>query len=156
MELTHLDKDGKAKMVDVSEKEVTQRIARAFGCVKMSPDVYQILKKGEGPKGDILNTAKLAGIMAAKKTHEIVPLCHPLFLSHIDIRFEYNDKDCTLELESLVKAEGKTGVEMESLTAVIAAALTVYDMLKAVDKRIELGPFYLLEKEGGKSGRFVR
>ena len=156
MELTHIDKNGKAKMVDVSEKPVTVRIAKAFGRLKMGKEAYEILRKGEGPKGDILNTAKLAAIMGAKKTPELIPLCHPLMLSHIDVRFKLNDEDFSLEIESLVKSEGKTGVEMESLTAVLVAALTVYDMLKAVDKRMELGPFYLLEKEGGKSGRFRR
>lgn len=156
MRLSHVDEDGKAQMVDVSEKQETLRLAKAFGIVRMSKEAYEILKKGEGPKGNILNTAKLAGIMAAKKTHELVPLCHPLAISHIDIRFKLNEENLALEIESTVKAEGKTGVEMESLTAVIATALTVYDMLKACDKRIELGPFYLLEKEGGKSGRFVR
>lgn len=156
MELTHIDKDGKARMVDVSEKPVTERAAKAFGRVKVAQSVYEILKRGEGPKGDILSTAKLAGIMAAKKTHELIPLCHPLILSHIDIQFKFNDEDCALEIESTVKSEGKTGVEMESLTAAVVTALTVYDMLKAVDKRIELGPFYLLEKKGGKSGEFVR
>lgn len=156
MELTHIDKNGKAKMVDVSEKPVTVRIAKAFGRLKMGKEAYEILRKGEGPKGDILNTAKLAAIMGAKKTPELIPLCHPLMLSHIDVRFKLNDEDSSLEIESLVKSEGKTGVEMESLTAVLVAALTVYDMLKAVDKRMELGPFYLLEKEGGKSGRFRR
>lgn len=156
MELTHIDKNGKAKMVDVSEKPVTVRIAKAFGRLKMGKEAYEILRKGEGPKGDILNTAKLAAIMGAKKTPELIPLCHPLMLSHIDVRFKLNDEDSSLEIESLVKSEGKTGVEMESLIAVLVAALTVYDMLKAVDKRMELGPFYLLEKEGGKSGRFRR
>jgi len=156
LELTHVDKNGKAKMVDVSEKPVTVRIAKAFGRLKMGKEAYEILRKGEGPKGDILNTAKLAAIMGAKKTPELIPLCHPLMLSHIDVRFKLNDEDSSLEIESLVKSEGKTGVEMESLTAVLVAALTVYDMLKAVDKRMELGPFYLLEKEGGKSGRFRR
>jgi cyclic pyranopterin phosphate synthase len=156
LELTHIDKNGKAKMVDVSEKPVTVRIAKAFGRLKMGKEAYEILRKGEGPKGDILNTAKLAAIMGAKKTPELIPLCHPLMLSHIDVRFKLNDEDFSLEIESLVKSEGKTGVEMESLTAVLVAALTVYDMLKAVDKRMELGPFYLLEKEGGKSGRFRR
>jgi len=156
LELTHIDKNGKAKMVDVSEKPVTVRIAKAFGRLKMGKEAYEILRKGEGPKGDILNTAKLAAIMGAKKTPELIPLCHPLMLSHIDVRFKLNDEDSSLEIESLVKSEGKTGVEMESLIAVLVAALTVYDMLKAVDKRMELGPFYLLEKEGGKSGRFRR
>jgi cyclic pyranopterin phosphate synthase len=156
LELTHVDKNGKAKMVDVSEKPVTVRIAKAFGRLKMGKEAYEILRKGEGPKGDILNTAKLAAIMGAKKTPELIPLCHPLMLSHIDVRFKLNDEDSSLEIESLVKSEGKTGVEMESLIAVLVAALTVYDMLKAVDKRMELGPFYLLEKEGGKSGRFRR
>ena len=156
MELTHIDKDGKAKMVDVSEKPVTLRTAKAFGRLKMGQDAYEILKRGEGPKGDILNTAKLAAIMAAKKTHELIPLCHPLMLSHVDVHFQLNDEDLSLEIESLVKTEGKTGVEMESLTAALVAALTVYDMLKAVDKKMELGPFYLIEKEGGKSGKFKR
>lgn len=156
MKLTHIDEEGKARMVDVSGKEITLRQAKAYGCVKMSKSTYELLKRGEGPKGDILGTARLAGIMAAKKTHELVPLCHPLLLSHVEIEFSLNDVESALEIESTVKCEGKTGVEMECLTAVLVSALTVYDMLKAVDKRIVLGPFYLIEKEGGKSGRFVR
>lgn len=156
MELSHVDREGKVRMVDVSEKEITHRYARAYGIVKLNKDVLELLKDGLGPKGDVLATAKIAGIMAAKKTHELVPLCHPIQLSQVDISFELNGEDGFLEIESLVKADAKTGVEMEALTAVLVAALTVYDMLKAVDKRIELGPFYLLEKEGGKSGRFRR
>ncbi|MCX7856885.1 MAG: cyclic pyranopterin monophosphate synthase MoaC [Deltaproteobacteria bacterium] len=156
MELSHIGKDGKAKMVDVTEKPLTERTAKAFGQVRLSRDVYELLRDGKGPKGDVLNTAKIAGIMAAKKTPELIPLCHPLMLSYVDLRFNLKEEECVLEIESTVKTEGKTGVEMESLTAVMVAALTVYDMLKAVDKKIELGPFFLVEKEGGKSGRFTR
>lgn len=156
MELTHIDREGRLRMVDISEKKITERSAKAYGKVSMSEEVFQILKTGHGPKGDVLSTAKLAGIMAAKKTHELVPLCHPLAINHIEIDFTLNDEEKSLEIESSVKAEAKTGVEMEALTAVLITALTVYDMLKALDKRMELGPFYLIEKEGGKSGRFRR
>jgi cyclic pyranopterin monophosphate synthase len=154
--LTHLDKDGKARMVDVSEKGETAREARAYGRISMSQTAYDIVRTGNGPKGDIFTVAKIAGIMAAKKTSEMIPLCHPLALTHVDVIFRFDDRECLCEFESTVKTKGQTGVEMEALICVTVVGLTVYDMCKAIDKAMELGPFYLLEKSGGKSGRFVR
>lgn len=156
MKLTHVDNDGKARMVDVTEKKETEREAKACGRIKMSPGTYEVIKSGQGPKGDIFTVAKIAGIMGAKKTHELIPLCHPLAITHVDVSFSFIDKESTVEITSSVKTKGQTGVEMEALTCVMLTALTIYDMCKAIDKSIELGPFYLLEKSGGKSGRFKR
>jgi cyclic pyranopterin monophosphate synthase len=156
MKLTHLDSDGKARMVDVTEKKETEREAKAFGKVRMSPETYKQIKKGEGPKGDIFTVAKIAGIMGAKKTHELIPLCHPLAITHIDVSYTFADNESTVEITSSVKIKGQTGVEMEALTCAMLTALTIYDMCKAIDKGIELGPFYLLEKSGGKSGKYVK
>lgn len=156
MKLTHLDEDGKARMVDVSDKSETDREAKAYGRVTLSREAYKVVKAGSGPKGDILTVAKIAGIMGSKKTHELVPLCHPLAISAIDISFRHKSREYAIEIVSTVKSQGRTGVEMEALTAVMLTALTVYDMCKAIDKAIELGPFYLLEKSGGKSGKYSR
>lgn len=156
MKLTHLDSDGKASMVDVTEKKETEREAKAFGKVRMAPETYNEIKKGEGPKGDIFTVAKIAGIMGAKKTHELIPLCHPLAITHIDVGYNFIDSESTVEITSSVKIKGQTGVEMEALTCAMLTGLTIYDMCKAIDKSIELGPFYLLEKSGGKSGSFKR
>jgi cyclic pyranopterin phosphate synthase len=122
----------------------------------LSPKAYKEIKKGEGPKGDIFTVAKIAGIMGTKKTHELIPLCHPLAITHIDVNYTFVDKESSVEITSSVKIKGQTGVEMEALTCVMLTALTIYDMCKAIDKSIELGPFYLLEKSGGKSGSFKR
>jgi len=154
--LTHIDSKGNARMVDISEKRESRREAIAAGKVKLSPATYELVKKGHGPKGDIFTVAKIAGIMAAKKTHDIIPLCHPLSITHIDVEYTFLDRKYTIEIKSTVRTKGQTGVEMEALTCVTVVALTIYDMCKAVDKGIELGPFYLLEKSGGKSGRYVR
>jgi cyclic pyranopterin monophosphate synthase len=156
MKLTHLDRDGKARMVDVTEKEETQREARAYGMVAMGAPTYAAIRQGQGPKGDIFTVAKIAGIMGAKKTQDLVPLCHPLSLTHIDVKYSFNDGENTIGITSTVRTRGATGVEMEALTCVMVVGLTIYDMCKAIDKGIELGPFYLLEKSGGKSGRFQR
>lgn len=156
MKLTHVDSEGRARMVDVSEKRETQREARAFGQVTMSGDTYSIVKTGHGPKGDIFTVAKIAGIMGTKKTHEMIPLCHPLALTHIDVDYTFDDEKHAIGITSLVRTRGQTGVEMEAMHCVMLVALTVYDMCKAIDKGIELGPFYLLEKSGGKSGKFTR
>jgi cyclic pyranopterin monophosphate synthase len=156
MKLTHLDNEGKARMVDVSAKKETEREARAYGRVKMSRETYETVKAGQGPKGDVFTVAKIAGIMAAKKTSELIPLCHPLGLTHIDVTFEFDDSESLCEIESTVKTRGQTGVEMEALTCVTVVALAIYDMCKAIDKGMELGPFYLLEKSGGKSGKYER
>lgn len=156
LKLTHIDEKGRARMVDVSGKKDTERKARAYGRIEMAPETYKAIKQGYGPKGDIFSVAKIAGIMAVKKTHELIPLCHPLPLNHIDIDYRFIDDENAVEIISTVKTEGKTGVEMEALMCVNITALTVYDMCKAIDKGIVLGPFYLLEKSGGKSGRYVR
>jgi cyclic pyranopterin monophosphate synthase len=156
MELTHIDKDGKARMVDVSGKQETEREAKAAGRVKMARATYDLVRTGQGPKGDIFTVAKVAGIMGAKKTHEMIPLCHPLPLTHIDVSFSFDDPEGVVNIIATAKTKGQTGVEMEALTCAMVTALTVYDMCKAVDKGIELGPFYLLEKSGGKSGKYIR
>jgi cyclic pyranopterin phosphate synthase len=156
MKLTHVDKEGKAKMVDVGHKPDTERQARAHGHVIMSREAYETVRKGQGPKGDVFTVAKIAGIQAAKNTSGLIPLCHPLPISYIDVEFSFRDKEQTIDITSTVKTRGPTGVEMEALTAVMVTALTVYDMCKAIDKGIELGPFYLLEKSGGKSGTYKR
>jgi cyclic pyranopterin monophosphate synthase len=156
MKLTHIDSDGKARMVDISKKKETQREARAYGQVKMSGATYSIVKTGHGPKGDIFTVAKIAGIMGTKKTHELIPLCHPLSLTHIDVDYSFDDKKHTVGITATVRTKGQTGVEMEAINCAMIVALTIYDMCKAIDKGIELGPFFLLEKSGGKSGKFVR
>jgi len=156
MELTHIDSDGKARMVDISGKKETEREAKAYGKVRMSPKTYDIIKSGLGPKGDIFTVAKIAGVMGAKKTHTLIPLCHPLSITHIDVNFDFIDTESAVEIISTVRTKGQTGVEMEALTCSTVVALTIYDMCKAIDKSIELGPFYLLEKSGGKSGVFKR
>ncbi len=154
MEFTHLDEEGRARMVDVSSKPVTARRAVAEGKVVMDPRVLELLKEGEISKGDVLTVAKIAGVMAAKRTAEIVPLCHPLSLSEVDVSFSLRDGGI-VEIRSTVKANERTGVEMEALVAVSAAALTIYDMCKAASRRITITGIRLLEKEGGRSGRFI-
>jgi cyclic pyranopterin monophosphate synthase len=156
MKLSHVDSDGKARMVDVGDKLETEREARAFGTVKMSREAYDIVRKGQGPKGDVFTVAKIAGIMGAKRTPDLVPLCHPLAINFVDVVFSFRDDEGIIDIESTVKVKGTTGVEMEAMTCVMITALTIYDMCKAIDKSIELGPFYLLEKSGGKSGVFKR
>lgn len=148
--LSHVTPSGQTSMVDVAHKPITMRIAWACGWVVFSPETCQLIRTHGSPKGPILETARLAGIMAAKKTGQLIPLCHPLPLDDIEIAFEWEQE--RLYIESMVKAYGRTGVEMEALTAVTVTALTIYDMCKAVDKTIQLGPFRLLKKIGGKSG----
>ena len=156
MRLTHLDEKGMPKMVDVSEKNDTVRIASAHAKVSMSKEAFQLAASKGGKKGDVFGTAKIAGIMAAKKTSGLIPLCHPLNIEGCDIFFEPDEEENSISIISTVKISGKTGVEMESLASATVAALTVYDMLKAVDKSIEISEVYLLSKEGGKSGRYKR
>ena len=156
MELSHVDSDGKARMVDVGAKRSTEREARAFGRVRMSPDSYAVVRQGQGPKGDIFTVAKIAGIMGAKRTPDLVPLCHPLAINFVDVSYTFRDEEGVIEITSTVRVKGTTGVEMEAMTCAMITALTIYDMCKAIDKSIELGPFYLLEKSGGKSGLFKR
>ena len=152
--LTHLDDAGNAHMVDVSEKQVTTRIAVASGRVSMLPATLQLIKSGMAKKGDVIATARIAGIMAAKRTHDLIPLCHPLTISKITVDLEINEPDNAVDVTASVKVEGKTGVEMEALTAVSVACLTVYDMVKAVDRGIIISDLKLIEKLGGKSGHF--
>lgn len=152
--LTHLDDAGNAHMVDVSEKQITTRIAVASGRVSMLPETLQLIKSGMAKKGDVIATARIAGIMAAKRTHELIPLCHPLAISKITVNLEINEPDNAVDVTASVKVEGKTGVEMEALTAVSVTCLTVYDMVKAVDRGIIISDVKLIEKQGGKSGHF--
>jgi len=161
--LTHIDEKGRPKMVDVGSKPLTERMAVARGSVYMKKATFKLIQKGKMAKGDVLNVAKLAGIMAAKRTSEIIPLCHPLNITSVDIDFRLvgdstlrDEKKSRIEIESRVKTTGQTGVEMEALTAVSAAALTIYDMCKAVDKGIVISDIMLIEKRGGKSGIFKR
>ena len=153
-DLTHFDKDGNAVMVDVSPKEETARTATAKGRVVMQPETLAMIRDGTAKKGDVLAVAQLAGIMAAKKTSDLIPLCHPLALSSVKVFLALNEADNAVEIESTVKLTGRTGVEMEALTAVSVAALTVYDMLKAVDRGMQIGEIRLVHKAGGKSGEF--
>lgn len=152
--LTHLDAAGNARMVDVSEKDVTSRLAVATGQVSMLPDTLMLIREGMAKKGDVIATARIAGIMAAKRTHELIPLCHPLMISKITVDFEVDEAASAIDVTATVKVEGKTGVEMEALTAVSVACLTVYDMVKAVDRGITISGIRLVEKAGGKSGHF--
>ncbi|WP_139491396.1 cyclic pyranopterin monophosphate synthase MoaC [Brevibacillus dissolubilis] len=154
-QLTHFNEQNRAKMVDISEKEITKRVATARSQVKMKPETLTRIREGQISKGDVLAVAQVAGIMAAKKTADIIPMCHPLPLTGVDIAFAYEGED-TLLVEVTVKTTGKTGVEMEALTAASAVTLTVYDMCKAMDKEMIIGPTYLESKTGGKSGDFVR
>ena len=154
MELTHFNEHGRARMVDVSEKEKTFRTARAAGKVRMNPETLSLVRTGGAAKGDVLAVAQVAGIMAAKRTWELIPMCHPLLLSGVDLSFSYEEDGIALCAE--VRCKGETGVEMEALTAVSAAALTIYDMCKAVQRDMAIENIRLLEKTGGKSGDFRR
>ncbi|HOI72835.1 MAG TPA: cyclic pyranopterin monophosphate synthase MoaC [Syntrophales bacterium] len=153
--MTHLDEYGRARMVDVTRKKETVRVAVARGSVLMKPETLAMISRGEMAKGDVFSVARIAGIMAAKNTSGLIPLCHPLQLTGVEIRFSVRDER-TLEIEAQVTNRGRTGVEMEAMTAVSAAALTVYDMCKAVDRRMVLTEIRLISKTGGKSGTFVR
>ncbi|MFH1288598.1 MAG: cyclic pyranopterin monophosphate synthase MoaC [bacterium] len=156
MKLTHLDKNGKTKMVDVGGKEVTSREAVASAVVKVSPEVINLIAKNKIAKGNVLEIAKIAGIMAAKKTKELIPLCHQINLTHINLNLEIDKKNNKIKIRSIVKTKDRTGVEMEALTAAATAGLTIYDMCKAVDRTMEIGEIRLLLKKGGKSGTYVR
>lgn len=154
-QLSHFDETGASRMVDVSQKPVTERLARAEGFVLMRPETLRTIQQREISKGDVLEVARLAGIMACKRTDELIPLCHSLGADGAQIDFTFlNDQQ--LRIESIVRVTGRTGVEMEALTAVSVAALTVYDMCKAIDRTMELQGIRLLEKKGGRSGHFVR
>lgn len=154
MELTHINDEGRARMVDVTEKAETCRTATASATVNVNPDTMRIIRTGGIKKGDVLSVAQVAGIMAAKKTSDIIPMCHPLMLSAVDIRFELTETE--ILIQSTVKCKGSTGVEMEALTAASTAALTIYDMCKAVQRDITVTDIMLLRKDGGKSGEFRR
>ena len=154
MDFTHFNEQGRARMVDVSKKAPTLRTAAAAGRVKMLPSTVEAIRTGGTPKGDVLAVAQVAGIMAAKRTWELIPMCHPLQLTGVDVRFELTED--TVEIRAEVRCKGETGVEMEALTAVSAAALTVYDMCKALQKDMEITDIRLLSKSGGKSGDFIR
>jgi len=155
MSLTHLDEQGNAHMVDVSEKADTARMAVASGEVRMKPETLALIKEGALKKGDVLTTAQLAGIMAAKRASELIPLCHPLPLTHIEVKLELDESLPGVVITASVRTTGKTGVEMEALTAVSVAALTIYDMAKAAEKTMTITNLRLLEKRGGKSGDVV-
>ena len=152
--LTHLDASGKAAMVDVGDKDETVRIAEAEGLVIMQPETLALIEAGEAKKGDVVGVARIAGIMAAKRTHELIPLCHPLILSKIGVEITAEPSLPGLRVTATVKLTGRTGVEMEALTAVSVACLTVYDMAKAVDRTMEITGIRLLAKSGGRSGDF--
>ena len=150
--LTHFDRKGNAHMVDVSSKANTDRVAIAKGTVRMKRETFNIMTEGKAKKGDVLSIARIAGIMGCKKTSELIPLCHPIPLSNVKVNLVPNTELPGVDIEAHVRTNGPTGVEMEALTAVSVASLTIYDMLKAVDKTIEIGNLRLTRKEGGKSG----
>jgi cyclic pyranopterin phosphate synthase len=154
--LSHLDETGAAHMVDVGDKPLTKREAVATGHVRMAPETLAIIRNGDAKKGDVLGTARLAGIMAAKRTHELIPLCHPLLLTHIAVEISEDEALPGLQVKAVVAVSGQTGVEMEALTAVSVCCLTIYDMVKAVDRSMEIGAIVLQEKQGGRSGSFKR
>jgi cyclic pyranopterin phosphate synthase len=154
--LSHLNEKGEARMIDVSAKEVTSRTAIAEGFVAMAPTTLDLILAGKAPKGDVLATARIAGIMAAKRTAELIPLCHSLPLTGVTVEFEPSRDPCGLRVEATAKVDAKTGVEMEALTAVSIACLTLYDMVKAVDRAMSFSGIRLVEKTGGRSGHFKR
>ena len=152
--LTHFDAQGHAHMVDVSDKAVTDRVAVARGHVTMAPETFALVSEGRAKKGDVIGIARLAGIMGAKKTPDLIPLCHPLPVTKVAVELTLNAELPGIDIEATVKTTGQTGVEMEALTAVSTAALTVYDMCKAVDKAMQIGGIHVALKDGGKSGRY--
>ena len=156
MELTHINAEGRARMVDVTTKGDTRRVARAEAVVSMLPETLELIQTGGIKKGDVLAVAQVAGVMAAKKTPEVIPMCHPLMLTGVDISFHFDQNNNRLIITSEVATVGKTGVEMEAITAAAVAALTVYDMCKAVDRWMVITDVRLLEKMGGKSGHLIR
>lgn len=156
MKLTHFNDEGRAHMVDVSEKAVTLREATAAALVRLNPETFALVREGRMKKGDVLAVAQVAGIMAAKKNAELIPMCHPIALTGVDISFRLDEQGSTIEISATVRCKGETGVEMEALTAASVAALTIYDMCKAVQRDIEIDQIRLLKKSGGKSGDYVR
>ncbi|MCX7622578.1 MAG: cyclic pyranopterin monophosphate synthase MoaC [Thermomicrobium sp.] len=155
-ELTHFDERGRARMVDVAAKLESHRVAVARGRVRMQPETLRLIVEGRAAKGDVLGVARVAGIMAAKRTGELIPLCHPLPLTKVEVDLESNEQESCVEIEARVETVGRTGVEMEALTAVAVAGLTVYDMLKAVDRGMTIEDVRLVYKAGGRSGEWRR
>jgi cyclic pyranopterin phosphate synthase len=160
-QLTHFNESGRARMVDVTDKQVTARVAVAQGKVWMLPETLEKIQEGRIAKGDVLAVAQVAGVMGAKRTPDVIPMCHPLLLSGVDVNFSEDTQPnasglCSISIEATVKTTGNTGVEMEAMTAVSVAALTIYDMCKAVDKGMEFGEIFLVSKSGGKSGLYQR
>jgi cyclic pyranopterin phosphate synthase len=155
MELTHLDDKGRMRMVDVGGKPDTERVAIAKGEVIMRPETLRLIVEKGVPKGDVLAVAQVAGIVAAKRAPDLIPLCHPLLLTKVDVEFRVDEKGSRIEIIATVRSRGKTGVEMEALTAVSVAALTIYDMAKAVERTMRIGNIRLVQKSGGKSGEIV-
>ena len=153
--LTHINENGDAEMVDISEKDITAREAKAISRILMKPETLELIISGSHKKGDVLSVAKIAGIQAAKKCSELIPLCHPLMLSKVSVELKPNIEDSSVDIIAIAKLNGKTGVEMEALTAASIAALTVYDMCKAVDRFMTIDHVQLLEKKGGKSGHWT-
>ncbi len=153
--LTHVDAAGRPRMVDITAKPDTDRVAIARGTVRMQPATFKLIQQGGIAKGDVLTTAQLAGIMAAKRTPDLIPLCHPILINRVDVQFTPEESRSAIEITSTVESTGKTGVEMEALTATAVAALTIYDMCKAVDRGMTITGVRLLEKQGGKSGHYV-
>ncbi|MGZ4202668.1 MAG: cyclic pyranopterin monophosphate synthase MoaC [Thermoleophilaceae bacterium] len=155
-ELSHLDREGRARMVDVGAKPVTERRAVAEGLVRMEPATAAAVAAGDAPKGDVISTARIAGIQAAKRTAELIPLCHPLPLSYVDVAIEVEPEGGLVKIRAEARTSAQTGVEMEALTACSVAALTVYDMVKGLERGVEIGDLRLVEKSGGKSGHWTR
>ena len=154
MEFTHLDEQGNARMVDVSGKEITHRVAVAEGTISVSREVMDAIKGNKVKKGDVLTVSQVAGIMGTKRTPDLIPMCHPLSLTNAELTFEVDDEACKIKAICRAVTDGKTGVEMEALTGVSTALLTIYDMCKAIDKRMVISEIHLVSKEGGKSGQF--
>ena len=154
--LSHLDEQGRAKMVDVSDKDTTSRIAVARGSINMRAETLELILDDKIEKGDVFAVARVAGIMAAKKTSELIPMCHPLNITSVEIDLMPGDNPARVDIEASVRVSGKTGVEMEAMTAVSVAGLTIYDMCKAVDREMSMGEIRLVKKSGGKSGTFIR
>jgi cyclic pyranopterin monophosphate synthase len=154
--LSHIDEEGRARMVDVSEKEITTRVAVARGSIHMRPETLSLIRQGKVEKGDVFSVARVAGIMAAKKTSELIPMCHPLNITSVKIELHPEDDPSRVEIEATVRVDGKTGVEMEAMSAVAVTGLTIYDMCKAVDREMSITEVRLVQKSGGKSGTFVR
>jgi cyclic pyranopterin phosphate synthase len=156
MDFTHVNEQGRARMVDVSGKDESERVAIARAVISMQPETLALIKSGGIKKGDVLGVAQVAGVMGAKKTSSLVPMCHPLMLTSVDLNFEIDDDNACIIITSVVKTTGKTGVEMEAITGAAVAAITIYDMAKAVDRWMEISEVKLLEKWGGKSGHVKR